>query len=126
MDRLVRTLGITGLSKSRVSEMTTDLEAQVAAFCSRPLSDGPYTFVAADALTMKVRQAHRVIRIAVTVATGINADGYREILGVHGATTESAAGWLGFFRELVAWGCPASPCSRPTRSPARADGLRSA
>jgi len=104
MDKLVKTLGITGLSKSKVSEMAKDLDEQVAAFRSRPLHDGPYTFVAADALTMKVREAGRVVKVAVMVATGVNADGYREVLGIHTATTESAAGWLGFFRDLTARG----------------------
>ena len=94
MDKLVRTLGITGLSKSQVSVMAKDLDEQVAAFRTRPLHDGPYTFVAADALTMKVREAGRVVKVAVMVATGVNADGYREVLGIHTATTESGAGWL--------------------------------
>ena len=70
---------------------------------------GPYTFVAADALAMKVREHGRVVKIAVLVATGINADGYREILGVHTATSETAAGWLTFFRDLVARGLPRRP-----------------
>src|SRR6478752_7552626 len=100
MDKLVRTLGITGLSKSKVSEMAKDLDGQVAAFRTRPLDVGPYTFLAADALTMKVREAGRVVK----VATGVNADGYREVLGIHTATTESGAGWLAFFRDLVARG----------------------
>ena len=104
MDKLVRTLGITGLSKSKVSEMAKDLDAQVEAFRTRPLDEGPYTFVAADALTMKVRENGRVVKVAVMVATGVNADGYREILGIQCATTESGAGWLGFFRDLVARG----------------------
>ena len=104
MDKLVRSLGITGLSKSKVSEMAKDLDEQVAAFRTRPLHDGPYTFVAADALTMKVREAGRVVKVAVMVATGVNADGYREVLGIHTATTESGAGWLSFFRDLTARG----------------------
>jgi transposase-like protein len=104
MDRLVKTLGITGLSKSQVSEMAKDLDTQVAAFRTRPLDAGPYTFLAADALTMKVRENGRVVNVAVMVATGINADGYREILGIHTATTESHAGWLSFFRDLTARG----------------------
>ena len=104
MDKLVRTLGITGLSKSQVSTMAKDLDEQVAAFRTRPLDDGPYTFVAADALTMKVREGGRVVKIAVMVATGVNADGYREVLGIQCATAESGAGWLGFFRDLVARG----------------------
>jgi len=57
MDDLVKTLGITGLSKSQVSEMARDLDEQVIAFRTRPLDAGPYSFVAADALTMKVRRA---------------------------------------------------------------------
>ncbi len=104
MDKLVRSLGITGLSKSKVSEMATDLDEQVAAFRTRPLNEGPYTFVAADALTMKVREDRRVVKVAVMVATGVNADGYREVLGIHTTTTESGAGWLGFFRDLSARG----------------------
>ncbi|TQM61719.1 IS256 family transposase [Humibacillus xanthopallidus] len=104
MDKLVKTLGITGLSKSQVSVMAKDLDEQVAAFRTRPLSDGPYTFLAADALTMKVREAGRVVKVAVMVATGVNADGYREVLGIHTATTESGTGWLGFFRDLTARG----------------------
>jgi transposase-like protein len=104
MDKLVRSLGITGLSKSKVSEMAKDLDEQVAAFRSRPLNEGPYTFVAADALTMKVREHGRVVKVAVMVATGNNAEGYREVLGIHTATTESGAGWLAFFRDLTARG----------------------
>ena len=104
MDKLVRTLGITGLSKSQVSVMAKDLDEQVAAFRTRPLDEGPYTFVAADALTMKVREGGRVVKVAVMVATGVNADGYREVLGINTATAESGAGWLAFFRDLVARG----------------------
>ena len=104
MDKLVQQLGITGLSKSQVSEMAKDLDDHVEQFRTRPLHDGPYTFVAADALTMKVREGGRVVKVAVMVATGINADGYREVLGIHTATTESGAGWLAFFRNLVARG----------------------
>jgi putative transposase len=104
MDKLVRTLGITGLSKSTVSEMAKDLDEQVEAFRTRPLDEGPYTFVAADALVMKVREGGRVVKVAVMVATGVNTDGYREVLGINCATAESGAGWLGFFRDLVARG----------------------
>lgn len=104
MDDLVKTLGITGLSKSQVSEMARDLDEQVTAFRTRPLENGPYTFVAADALTMKVREGGRVVKVAVLIATGVNADGYREILGVQVNSTEDGAGWLTFWRDLVARG----------------------
>ena len=104
MDRLVQSLGITGLSRSQVSEMAKDLDAHVEDFRTRPLDAGPYTFVAADALMMKVREGGRVINVAVLVATGVNADGHREILGVQVNTGETGAGWLAFFRDLVARG----------------------
>jgi putative transposase len=104
MDKLVQSLGITGLSRSQVSVMAADLDAHVADFRTRPLDQGPYTFVAADALTMKVREGGRVRNVAVLVATGVNADGHREVLGVQVATGETGAGWLGFFRDLLARG----------------------
>jgi transposase-like protein len=105
MDRLVRTLGITSLSKSQVSRMAADLDAQVAAFRTRPLAAaGPFTFVAADALTMKVREQGRVVNAVVLVATGVNADGHREVLGVQVATSETLQAWNMFFADLVARG----------------------
>lgn len=104
MDDLVKSLGITGLSKSQVSEMAKDLDEQVQQFRTRPLDQGPYTFVAADALTMKVREGGRVVKVACLVATGVNADGYREILGLQVTSSEDGAGWLTFFRDLVARG----------------------
>jgi putative transposase len=104
MEKLVEQLGITRLSKSQVSVMAKDLDAQVEAFRTRPLDAGPYTFIAADALTMKVREAGRVVNLACLVATGVNADGHREILGLDVCSVESHAGWLTFFRGLTARG----------------------
>ncbi len=104
MDKLVQSLGITGLSKSQVSVMAADLDQHVKEFRERPLDQGPYTFVAADALTMKVREGGRVRNVVVMVATGVDADGHREVLGVQVSTSETGAGWLGFFRDLVARG----------------------
>ena len=105
MDKLVQTLGITSLSKSQVSRMAADLDEQVTAFRTRPLGDaGPFTFVAADALTMKVREHGRVVNAVVLVATGVNADGHREILGVKVATSETKEAWNTFFADLVARG----------------------
>ena len=101
---MVEQLGITRLSKSQVSVMAKDLDAQVEAFRTRPLDAGPYTFLAADALTMKVREAGRVVNVACLVATGVNADGHREILGLDVCSVESHAGWLTFFRGLTARG----------------------
>src|ERR1700744_826153 len=104
MEKLVETLGITRLSKSQVSEMARDLDAQVEAFRTRPLDAGPYTFVAAEALVLKVRENGRTVNVHALLATGVNADGYREILGLHVTSAEDGAGWLGFFRDLTARG----------------------
>jgi putative transposase len=104
MEKLVESLGITRLSKSQVSEMAKDLDAQVADFRHRPLDAGPYTFVAADALVLKVREGGRVVNVHALVATGVNADGHREILGLQVTSAEDGAGWLAFFRDLTARG----------------------
>jgi putative transposase len=105
MDKLVKTLGIDSLSKSQVSRMATDLDSTVEDFRHRPLGDaGPFTFVAADALTMKVREGGRVINAVVLLATGVNGDGHREVLGMRVATSETGAAWNEFFADLVARG----------------------
>ncbi len=104
MEKLVESLGITSLSKSQVSMMARDLDTQVEAFRTRPLDHSPYTFVAADALVLKVRENGRVVNVHCLVATGVNAEGYREILGVQVTSGEDGAGWLAFFRDLVARG----------------------
>jgi len=105
MDKLVQSLGISGLSKSQVSDMAGELDAHVEEFRTRSLAEaGPFTFVAADALVLKVREGGRVVPVHALVATGVNADGHREILGLHVTTAEDGAGWLAFFRDLVARG----------------------
>ena len=70
----------------------------------RPLDSGPYTFVAADALVLKVREAGRVANVHALIAVGVNAEGYREILGLDVTTAEDGAGWLTFLRSLTARG----------------------
>jgi putative transposase len=105
MDKLVKTLGIDGLSKSQVSRMAADLDAMVDDFRHRPLdSAGPFTFVTADALTMKVREGGRVINAVVLLATGVNGDGHREVLGLRVATSETGPAWNEFLADLVARG----------------------
>ena len=105
MDKLVQSLGITTLSKSQVPEMAKDLDSHVDQFRSRRLDDaGPFTFVAADALVLKVREGGRVVPVHALVATGVDADGHRQILGVQVTTSEDGAGWLAFFRDLTARG----------------------
>jgi transposase-like protein len=105
MDKLVKTLGIDSLSKSQVSRMAGELDEHVEQFRHRPLdAAGPFTFVAADALTMKVREGGRVINAVVLIATGVNGDGHREVLGMRVATAETGPVWNEFFADLVARG----------------------
>jgi putative transposase len=103
VERLAEQLGIKSLSRSQVSEMS-HLDAQVTAFRQRPLDAGPYTFIWVDALVVKVREDGRVVNVHALVATGLNADGHREILGLDVASAEDGAGWLAFLRGLVARG----------------------
>lgn len=104
MEKLVEPLGIKGLSKSQVSMMARVLDEQVEAFRTGPLDQGPYTFVASDALALKVRENGRVVNVHCLVVTGVNADGYREILGAQEASGKDGAGRPAFFRDLVARG----------------------
>lgn len=104
VEDIAEAMGITSLSKSQVSELAKSLDALVDAFRNRPLDAGPYTYVWVDALTQKVREAGRIVNVAVVVAVGVNADGYREVLGVDVITTEDGAGWTAFLRSLVARG----------------------
>src|SRR5690349_1727677 len=104
VEKLAASLGVTSLSKSQVSLMAAELDEMVAGFRSRKLDAGPYTFVWIDALTQKVREGGRTINVHALIATGVNAAGYREILGIDVASSEDGAGWLAFLRGLVARG----------------------
>jgi putative transposase len=104
VEGLVQTLGIATLSKSQVSEVAKSLDETVTAFRHRPLDGGPYPYVWLDALTQKCREGGRIVNVATVIATGVDADGHREILGVDVITTEDGAGWTAFLRGLVARG----------------------
>jgi putative transposase len=100
MDRLVHTLGITSSSKSQVSEMARSLDVQVEAFRTRPLDAGPYTFLAADAVVLKVRESGRTVNVHALLATGVNAEGYGRSSACRSAAPRTApAGW----RSSATW-----------------------
>ena len=124
MEKLVDSLGITRLSRSQVSEMARDLDEQVEAFRTRPLDAGPYTFVAADALVLKVREGGRVVNVHALLAAGVNADGHREILGLQVTSAEDGAGWLAFFRDLTARGLAGVTAGHLRRAPRPGRGHR--
>jgi transposase-like protein len=104
VEKLAASLGVVGLSKSQVSAMAAELDELVEGFRSRPLDAGPYTFCWIDALTQKVREGGRTVNVHCLIATGVNAEGYREILGIDVTSSEDGAGWLAFLRGLVARG----------------------
>jgi putative transposase len=104
VDDIAKAMGVEQISKSQVSRICAELDEVVAAWRNRPLDKGPYTFVWIDALAMKVREGGRIVSAAVLVATGVNAEGYREILGVDVGSAENGATWTTFLRGLVARG----------------------
>ena len=82
-----------------------DLRLRPLAWCNGPPRAWlPYTFDAADALVLKVREGGRVANVHALAATGVNADGHREVPGIQATSSEDGAGWLGFFRDLTARG----------------------
>ena len=101
MDRLVKTLGIAGIGRSTVSEMAKSLDDRVHAFLSRPLDRGPYRYVWLDGTYLKCRESGSVESVSVVIATGVNRDGYRDLLGMDVFTMESETSWTEFIRGLV-------------------------
>ncbi len=104
VDGLVRRLGLEGMSKSQVSELAKELDELVEGFRNRPLADGAYRFVWLDAMTQRCREGGRVVNVVTVIATGVNADGRRQILGLDVMTSEDGTGWTDFLRGLVARG----------------------
>ena len=103
VEDLVQSLGIEKLSKSQVSELAKELDVSVKAFRERKLT-GRYRYVWLDALMIKSREGGRVANVACFVATGVNEEGRREILGLEVVTAEDGAAWLAFLRSLKARG----------------------
>jgi transposase-like protein len=125
VEGLVQTLGIEHLSKSQVSRMAAELYVEVAAFCSRPLDGGPYTYVSLGAMTQKVRERGRIVNVAVVIAVGVNAEGHREVLGFDVIITEDGAGWLAFLRGLIARGVAGTTLVISDAHVGLVDGVRS-
>src|SRR5215468_109665 len=100
VDDLVKALGMGGISKSQVSRLCEEIDQRVKAFLDRPIEgDWPYLWI--DATYVKVRQAGRIVSVAVIVAVGVNADGRREILGMDIGPSEAETFWTAFLRKLA-------------------------
>jgi putative transposase len=112
VDALVTALGAdSGISKSEVSRICADLDVEVAAFRDRSLAHAAFPYVFLDATFCKARtggdrrgRGSRVTAQAVVIATGISADGRREVLGFDVGDSESGPFWTGFLRQLKARG----------------------
>jgi putative transposase len=101
VDDLVKALGAdSGISKSEVSRICADLDTEVAAFRDRTLAAQRFPYVFLDATYCKARVDHRVVSQAVVVATGVAADGHREVLGFEVGDSEDSAFWTAFLRSL--------------------------
>ncbi|HUP84322.1 MAG TPA: IS256 family transposase, partial [Acidimicrobiales bacterium] len=104
VDDLVKALGVgSGISKSEVSRICKELDADLEAFRTRRL-DGQFPYVFADATYVKARVNGRVVSRAVVVATGVSSTGDREVLGVEVGDSEDGAFWTAFLRGLRARG----------------------
>jgi putative transposase len=103
IERVLQELGVERMSKSQVSVLCAELDAQVKAFRERPLTSA-YPYVMFDALYVSIREDGRVSKLAVVIAYGVREDGIREVLGIDVVQTESRESWTGFMRALVARG----------------------
>jgi putative transposase len=101
VDDLVAALGVeSGISKSEVSRICAQLDAEVDAWRTRPLDQIAFPYVFLDATYCKARVGGRVVSRAVVIATGVSADGRREVLGCDVGDSESEAFWTDFLRSL--------------------------
>ena len=100
VDELVKAMGMSGISKSQVSRLCADIDERVNAFLNRPIEgDWPYLWI--DATYMKVREAGRIVSVAVIIAVGVNTDGVREVLGMAVGPSEAEPFWTSFLRSLT-------------------------
>lgn len=100
VDDLVKAMGMSGITKSQVSRLCEEIDVRVKAFLDRPIEgDWPYVWV--DATYLKVRQAGRIVSVAVTIAVGVNGDGRREVLGMAIGASEAETFWTDFLRSLA-------------------------
>ena len=100
VDDLVKAMGGSGVSKSQVSRLCEEIDARVNAFLSRPI-EGTWPYLWIDATYLKVREAGRIVSLAVIIAIGVNADGRREVLGVSTGPSEAEPFWKSFLRSLA-------------------------
>ena len=100
VDDLVKAMGMTGISKSQVSRLCSEIDERVNAFLSRPI-EGSWPYLWIDATYVKVREAGRIVSVAVIIAVAVNTDGRREVLGLEVGPSEAEPFWTKFLRSLM-------------------------
>ena len=100
VDQLVQAMGMSGISKSQVSRLCGEIDDKVKTFLNRPL-EGDWPYIWLDATYVKVRQAGRIVSVAVIIAVGVNDDGRREVLGMAIGASEAETFWVEFLRSLA-------------------------
>jgi putative transposase len=102
VDDLVKALGCdSGISKSTVSRICTQIDADVAVLRTRRLDHQPFVYVWLDATYVHVRENRQVVSKAIVIATGLRADGHREVLGLDVGDSENETFWREFLTGLV-------------------------
>jgi transposase-like protein len=92
-------MGMSGISKSQVSRLCGEIDDKVKTFLNRPL-EGDWPYIWLDATYVKVRQAGRIVSVAVIIAVGVNDDGRREVLGMAIGASEAETFWVEFLRGV--------------------------
>jgi putative transposase len=103
VDDLVQAMGMSGISKSQVSKLCEDIDDRVNSFLDRKL-EGEWPYLWLDATYLKVRENGRIVSVAAIIATAVNGEGRREIIGLGLGPSEAAVFWLGFLRLLESRG----------------------
>lgn len=89
----------TRVSPSTVSELNQKIYARIHEWRNRPIA-GEHPYVYLDGVWLNREFGGEVRPVAVLVAIGVNADGFREILGVMEGAKEDAESWRAFLRHL--------------------------
>src|SRR3712207_41657 len=100
VDELVQALGLSGISKSTVSKLCRDIDERVGAFLDRPLA-GEWPYLWLDAAYLRQREGGRIVSMAAIIAVACDAEGRREIVGLHIGPSEAETFWASFLKSLV-------------------------
>ena len=99
VDDLVQSMGMSGISKSQVSEICREIDDKVNEFLNRPIT-GCWPYVWLDATYLKSRENGHVVSRAIVIAVGVNEEGRRDVLGIAVGPAETEAFWSDFLRKL--------------------------